>query len=97
MNDAPEKKGMQVKADDAVLKGSYSNAMQVSHTKEEFILDFMLLHPPVGQLVSRVITSPGHLKRMVAALQGNLKRYEEGFGTVTSAQEPERPIGFDTK
>jgi len=97
MNDAPEKKGMQVKAEDSVLKGSYSNAMQVSHTKEEFILDFMLLHPPVGQLVSRVITSPGHLKRIVAALQDNLKRYEEGFGTVTSAQEPERPIGFDTK
>ena len=97
MNDAPEKKGMQVKAEDSVLKGSYSNAMQVSHTKEEFILDFMLLHPPVGQLVSRVITSPGHLKRIVAALHDNLERYEKGFGPVTLAEEPERPVGFDTK
>jgi len=31
---------IQIKAKDEDLKGSYSNLMQILHTKEEFILDF---------------------------------------------------------
>jgi hypothetical protein len=67
----------------------------VSHTAEEFILDFMLLAPPGGQQVARILTSPGHMKRIIAALQENLKGYESKFGEVKAAQEPERPtMGF---
>ena len=33
---------IQIKAKDEDLKGIYSNLMQILHTKEEFILDFLL-------------------------------------------------------
>jgi hypothetical protein len=87
---------LQIKADDAVLKGVYSNAMQVQHSKEEFVLDFMTLFPPTGTLNARVIVSPGHLKRMIAALADNLAKYEASFGKVDVAQEPGE-IGFAAK
>lgn len=85
---------MNVKAGDEELKGRYANLMQVSHTAEEFILDFYLVHPPAGQLAARIVTSPGHLKRIVAALADNLKKYEGQFGSVEVANEPPGDFGF---
>lgn len=80
---------MQVKASDEALKGHYANAMQVSHAKEEFMVDFFLLRPPAGQLLSRIVVSPPHFKRMMAALADNLKRYESQFGKVQEGEAPE--------
>lgn len=96
-NQIQEQKGqqLQIKASDEALKGQYANAMQVSHTKEEFVLDFFLFHPPAGQLGSRVIVHPSHVKRIAAALAENLKRYEEQFGKIADAPGPEKSdIGF---
>jgi len=90
----PEPNQIQIKAKDEDLKGNYSNAMQVVHTKEEFILDFFLLSPPEGVLASRIITSPSHLKRMVKALQENLEKYESKFGKIEEASVSEPVIGF---
>jgi len=89
-----EKREIQIKAKDEDLKGVYTNAMVVSHTKEEFCLDFLLtnFNPPI--LVSRIITSPAHLKRIITALSENLKKYEEQFGKVEPSKETEIPLGF---
>lgn len=92
-----QKKEIKMSAENSILKGSYSNVMQTSHTKEEFVLDFMLVHPPVAQLVSRTITSPGHLKRIIDALRVNLEIYEKKFGSIEVAEEPKPPVGFDTE
>jgi len=93
MNSQPQQ--IQIKAKDEDLKGSYSNIMQVTHTKEEFILDFFLTAPPQGILSSRVIMSPGHLKRMIKALVENISKYEEKFGKIKEAEAPEGKIGFN--
>lgn len=90
---ADGQKQIQIKAKDDDLKGVYSNLMMVRHTKEEFCLDFINnFDPPM--LSSRVLTSPGHLKRMIQALEINMKKYEEQFGNVEIAREPETPLGF---
>jgi len=83
-----------IKANDETMKGRYANMMQVAHTKEEFALDFMLVTPPAGQLVSRVITSPGHAKRILKALEENLANYEKQFGAIETAEGPSGHIGF---
>lgn len=85
---------VQIKATDEKLKGEYSNMMQILHTKEEFVLDFLNIFPPTGTLNSRVIVSPGHLKRMVKALAENLKKYEDQFGKIEEADAPKEEIGF---
>jgi len=89
-----EQKKIKIKAKDEDLKGAYSNLMQVLHTKEEFVLDFFLISPPEGILASRVIMSPGHLKRMIKALQENVSKYEKKFGKIEEASVPETSIGF---
>ncbi|MBI2984398.1 MAG: DUF3467 domain-containing protein [Candidatus Kerfeldbacteria bacterium] len=83
-----------IKAHDNVLQGVYANVLQISHTKEEVVFDFLNVMPPQGQLVSRVITSPGHAKRILTALADNLKRYEAQFGAVTAAKPPAGEFGF---
>ncbi len=88
---------IQVKVTDEVLKGVYANMVQVSHTPEEFLLDFMNLFPPSGILTSRVIVSPAHMKRILAALQENLKRYEDQFGSIKSSDAPAHQVGFRTE
>ena len=69
--------------------GVYSNQMVVSHTREEFLMDFINLFPPEGVVNARVIVSPGHLKRMIRALQDNLSKYETRFGPIIEASPPE--------
>ena len=87
-------KQIQIKAQDDELKGKYANLMQVTHTQEEFMLDFFLVVPPQGTLVSRVILSPGHVKRMIKALQENLEKHEAKFGKIKEAEAPEGALGF---
>ena len=77
-----------VKLPEHIQSGVYSNQMVVSHTREEFLLDFVNLFPPAGVVNARVIVSPGHLKRMIRALQENLGRYENVHGPVIEAEEP---------
>jgi len=70
---AGEKKELKVHIPNELKGGVYANNMVVSHTKEEFILDFMVIAPPEGALTSRVIVSPGHMKRIFEALRDNIK------------------------
>ena len=80
--------GVEIKISDQELQGRYSNLLRITHTREEFILDFIQLAPPQGVVTARVVTSPGHLKRIVRALTANLARYEEAFGAIKEAEEP---------
>jgi Protein of unknown function (DUF3467) len=74
--------------------GVYSNNMVVSHTKEEFILDFLMVAPPAGAVTARVIVSPGHMKRILEALRDNISKYEKSFGQIQVAEPPPGKIGF---
>ena len=95
MAEQPAKKELKVTFPESLRGGAYANNMFISHTREEFILDFMMISPPAGTVTARVITSPGHLKRIVAALADNLKKYESKFGKITQAAEPDKPaLGF---
>lgn len=93
----PSQQQIQVKVPDEVLKGVYANMVQVGHNPEEFVLDFMNLFPPTGIAVARVIVSPSHAKRLAKALEENIKKYEEQFGTISLAVVPDQKIGFRTE
>ena len=91
-------RNIQIKIDDETLKGRYANMMQVAHSREEFIMDFMNIFPPTGIVVSRIITRPEHFKRIVTALQENLRRYEQSFGEIKAAEGPGgQSFGFKTE
>ena len=84
-----EKKGakqvqIQIQLDDDVAQGMYVNLAMVNHTETEFTVDVMYLQPqqPKAKVRARMISSPQHTKRLLHALQENVRRYEERFGEI---------------
>ena len=62
----------------------YVNLALVNHTETEFTIDVMYLQPqqPKAKVRARLISSPKHTKRLLLALQENIRRYEDRFGTI---------------
>lgn len=86
MSDNEQNQEMQIQMSPDVQRGAYSNQMMVTHTQEEFVLDFILATPPLGTVTSRVLVSPTHAKRILAALNENIMNYEKVFGTIEPIQ-----------
>jgi len=86
---------LEIKLDDDMAQGIYSNLAIVNHSDAEFILDFIFIQPqaPQAKVRSRIITSPRHVKRLVRALEENLRAYEQNFGPVEIAEKPAPPEG----
>lgn len=86
----PEKKQLSIEIDDATAQGMYSNLAFLSHSEQEFVLDFMFLSPqqPKAKVRARIITSPKHAKRLLAALADNLQKFEARFGPIAVDQTP---------
>jgi hypothetical protein len=81
-SDQQQPQQIQVNTTDEISRGRYSNLMMVAHSPDEFMLDWLMNSPNGMHLVSRVIISPGHVKRVIEALTVNLRQYEEKFGEV---------------
>jgi hypothetical protein len=98
MAEAAKQQQVQIKADEKELLGQYSNLVMIHHNSEEFTLNFIYLFPsvPQGKLVSSLILSPGHAKRLLHALSENITRYEAQFGPIPegSGPTPEPNVGF---
>jgi hypothetical protein len=73
---------IQINSSDDMMRGRYSNSLIVSHSPEEFIIDWLLNSPTGTFLVSRIMVSPGNLKRIVGALSENLEKYERQYGPI---------------
>ncbi len=97
-----ENNQFQIKAKDQELKGFYSNSMQVVHTQNEFILDFLLFSSQQGILGSRIIMSPNYTKRIIKTLKENLAMYEKKFGKIENLEKSKtiknnKKMGFNSK
>jgi len=84
----------EIKIADNISGAEYTNLAQINHNKEEFMLVFANILPPSGRVVAKIITSPGHFKRMIMAMQENLKKYEEKYGEIKEAPAVSQEIGF---
>jgi hypothetical protein len=91
-----KKNEVQVEIDDATAQGMYANLAMIGHSDNEFVLDFIFLQPqtPKAKVRSRIITSPAHAKRLLAALQDNIARYEARFGAIATDTQQDRKVGF---
>ena len=78
----------EINSPDQLKGGVYSNKVAVTHTKEEFIIEFMMSASPTGAVTSRVIITPGHMKRIVAELHDDVVKYQEQFGKITAVEDP---------
>jgi hypothetical protein len=100
MPDEQEKQvQIRIELDDAMGQGAYANLAFIRHTDTEFTMDFIYVQPqePKAKVRARIISSPGHAKRFLLALEENIKNYEEKFGAIKVAGEPSKKIGFQER
>jgi hypothetical protein len=75
---------IEVHVEDPVAQGLYINLALIHHNETEFTIDLMYM-PPHSQRATvraRAISSPKHTKRLLNALQEQIRRYEERFGVI---------------
>ncbi len=100
MNENDNKQqGMQIELTPEIAQGEYANFAIITHSSSDFILDFARVLPgvPKTQVKSRVILAPEHAKRLLAALQENIMRYEREYGQIKIPnQEPRTIAPFGT-
>jgi hypothetical protein len=87
-----------IELSDETAQGIYSNLVIITHSSSEFILDFVRIMPgvPKAQVKSRIILTPEHAKRLMAALKDNIGKYESVHGTIktTEGGGPAVPMVF---
>ncbi len=79
-----------------IAEGVYSNLAIVSHSPQEFVIDFVRVMPgiPKAKVKSRVVVTPEHAKRLMKALVDNIKKYEAQFGVINDRDAPMIPMNF---
>ena len=92
-----DKNQINIELSEEVAEGTYANLAMIAHSNSEFVIDFIRMMPgtPKAKVKSRIVITPEHAKRLTKALQENIKKYEENFGTInTSAEVPKFPMNF---
>jgi hypothetical protein len=81
-----------------IAQGVYSNLAVITHSPAEFVIDFIRIMPgvPKSKVKSRIILTPEHAKRLVAALSDNISKYEAVHGTIREVKGsgPVMPVNF---
>lgn len=77
-----------------IAQGVYSNLAIITHSSSEFVIDFVRIMPgvPKAKVKSRIVLTPEHAKRLLLALQDNIKKYESQHGPIKNADKPGGPI-----
>ena len=93
-NENKQQNQMQIELPQEIAQGEYANFAIITHSSSDFIIDFARMLPglPKMQVKSRVILAPEHAKRLLAALQENIVRYEREFGPIKIPNQEPRTI-----
>lgn len=98
MTDPKNPTQISIELNEEVAQGTYSNLAVITHSASEFVIDFVRIMPgiPKAQVKSRIILTPEHAKRLVAALQDNIAKYESVHGTIKEVKGsgPAIPLSF---
>jgi len=84
---------LQIEIDENVARGTYTNLALISHSETELLIDFLFLQPqtPKTKVLTRIVTSPIHAKRFLAALSDNIAKYESRFGPINAGEPAPAP------
>ena len=94
-NQNPENQ-LNIELPEEIAEGVYSNLAIISHSPQEFVIDFVRVMPglPKAKVKSRVVVTPEHAKRLMKALIDNVKKYESQFGAINDKDQPMMPMNF---
>ena len=95
-NNQPQPGQINIELDEKIAEGIYSNLAIINHSPSEFVLDFVTIMPgvPKSKVKSRIILTPQHAKRLLAALGENIQRFENSHGEIKESDQPHIPLNF---
>jgi hypothetical protein len=84
-----EENQLNIELSEEMAEGIYSNMVMIAHSNSEFVMDFIRIMPgvPKAKVKSRIIITPEHAKRLLAALKDNIRKYEDSFGTIRQTDD----------
>ncbi|MFO0722279.1 MAG: DUF3467 domain-containing protein [Myxococcota bacterium] len=93
-NPPPAPVQIQIELDPETAQGSYANMAMVNHTEGEFTLDFIYVQPqaPKAKVRARIISSPKHTKRLLAALADSVRQFEAKHGVIDVSGPAAPPV-----
>ena len=98
MTDPKEQSQISIELNEEIAQGVYSNLAVITHSPSEFVVDFIRIMPgiPKAQVKSRIILTPEHAKRLLAALADNISKYESVHGHIKEVKGsgPVMPLTF---
>ena len=85
-----------IELDEKVAEGTYSNLAVINHSVSEFVIDFVSIMPgsPKNKVKSRIIITPQHAKKLAKALNDNISRFEDNFGSIKDYDNPKFQLNF---
>ncbi|MCH5177217.1 MAG: DUF3467 domain-containing protein [Prevotellaceae bacterium] len=88
MSNEQKQPQLQIELKPEVAQGVYANLAILTHSSSEFVIDFAAMMPglPKADVRSRVVMAPEHAKRLLFALQENIKKFEQQFGEIQQSQ-----------
>lgn len=94
MDNNNKKNEISVSLSPEVAKGTYSNLAIISHSPNEFVVDFALNLPGMQPTVTnRMIMNPVDAKRLLSALMDNVTKYESQYGLIKLDNKPRQQGG----
>ena len=89
---------LNIELSEEIAEGIYSNLAIITHSNSEFVVDFIRMMPgvPKAKVKSRIVLTPQHAKRLLAALRENVTKYETQFGKIEEPDQPLPPMNFGT-
>ena len=85
-----------IEIDEKTSEGIYSNLAIINHSASEFVMDFILIMPgsAKNKVKSRIIITPQHAKKLRKALNDNIERFEQKFGSIKDYENPKFQLNF---
>ncbi len=99
MNKPKQPGQFNIKIDEKVGEGTYSNFFLITNSPSEFIVDFGRILPgiPDARIYTRVVCTPQHAKQLLNLLQKNIEGFEKQHGEIKVQGMPDnKPVGFQT-
>ena len=91
-----KKQQLDIELNHDVAQGTYANLAIISHSTSEFIVDLVRIMPgiPKAEVKSRIILTPEHAKRLMFALQDNIRKYEQINGKINLPEDNQPTAAF---
>jgi hypothetical protein len=85
----PQENQINIELSEETAEGTYSNLAIITHSNQEFVIDFIKMMPgvPKAKVKSRIILTPQHAKRFMRALQENVKKFETQHGSISDIED----------